>query len=82
MGGPRAISLGPRGPCLPSWVSEVAARAPTGIAVASAATGHARLLGVPSVGQPRHGCIIRPWGYGLKHVLGRRKREIKRDNDG
>jgi hypothetical protein len=39
-GGHRAISVGPRGPCLPSWVSEVAARTPTGIAVASAATGH------------------------------------------
>ena len=50
-----------------SWVSEVAARgALTGIAVASAETGHVGLLGVPSVGQPRHGCIIciRPWVMG------------------
>jgi hypothetical protein len=50
---------------LPSWVSEVAARAPTGIAVASAATGQVRLLGVPSVGQPdRDMACIRPWVMG------------------
>jgi hypothetical protein len=39
------------------WVSEVAAGTPLGIAVASSATGHVRLLGVASVGQRRHDMV-------------------------